>query len=458
MSSLTPSTIPPAIPSSAPPLSPLASSPSASSLPVSCPPWNEHTNLILGAPQPQSGSYVTINNANTIWVQDQPFVDWRSAWAWVNQIKYSVTRKGCAIDLISQKIRFENASAKSSTEIDELIKRDWVHLGLDKKEKKELRAGLTGYIRAGKSNEKRRTSCLLRVSKYWGIEHRERFAMLHYPRYNKTFFRKVTTVVKLATTAPKRTFAIQKLNNIIISRLQNPRPSVQSDKWRHNTSQDWEQLGKNFDRFSPDLIRDETLMALYLHLSSTGYVKDGAPRFPDVTDADDLILSLGAGLDRRPEREEEEKNNGIPVTNSEEEARKKKNQRTERKKARLESMAQQAPPPPNVGVPPSGPSLPDVGAPLPGPPDVKAPPPGPPDVEAPPPRLPDVGARPPSALRYPPPLSPITPTPSPGYTCRGGIRGMPALRTPNPPPFPPHSRFKRASSDEPRPRLSTSPA
>ncbi|MCJ1346006.1 hypothetical protein MMC31_004217 [Peltigera leucophlebia] len=34
-----------------------------------------------GTLQPQSGSYVTINNANTIWVQGQLFVDWRSTWA-----------------------------------------------------------------------------------------------------------------------------------------------------------------------------------------------------------------------------------------------------------------------------------------------------------------------------------------------------------------------------------------
>lgn len=29
-------------------------------------PWTEHTNLILGTPQLQSGSYMTINNANII--------------------------------------------------------------------------------------------------------------------------------------------------------------------------------------------------------------------------------------------------------------------------------------------------------------------------------------------------------------------------------------------------------
>lgn len=78
------------------------------------------------------------------------------------------------------KIRLENVSAKSSAKIDKLIKQDWVHLGLDKKEKKELQAGLSGYIKAGKSNEKRQTSCFLRISKHWEIQHRDRFATRRY--------------------------------------------------------------------------------------------------------------------------------------------------------------------------------------------------------------------------------------------------------------------------------------
>lgn len=90
--------------------------------------WTENQNLKIGHSATALGSYVTTNNANTIWVQDQPFADWGSAWAWVNQIDCPVTRKGCAIDLVCQKIRLENASAKSSGEIDELIKRDWITL------------------------------------------------------------------------------------------------------------------------------------------------------------------------------------------------------------------------------------------------------------------------------------------------------------------------------------------
>lgn len=84
------------------------------------------------------------------------------------------------IDLISQKIRLENASAKSATEIDKLIKRDWVYMGLDKKEKKDLQANLAGFIKTGKSNEKKQTSCLSHVLKYWRVQYQDRFARLHY--------------------------------------------------------------------------------------------------------------------------------------------------------------------------------------------------------------------------------------------------------------------------------------
>lgn len=98
--------------------------------------FHEHHDLILGTPTLQSGSYVTTNVASTIWVQDQPFGDWKSAWDWVYGIEYPVTRKRCAIDLVGQKIRMEDAAAKSSEQINELIKRDWQHLELNKSGKK----------------------------------------------------------------------------------------------------------------------------------------------------------------------------------------------------------------------------------------------------------------------------------------------------------------------------------
>ena len=80
-------------------------------------------------------------------------------------IECLVTRKGCTINLVGQKFRMENASAKTSEQIDKLIKRDWQYLGLDISEKKSMQDGLLGYVKAGKKNEIRRTNCLVQIPK-----------------------------------------------------------------------------------------------------------------------------------------------------------------------------------------------------------------------------------------------------------------------------------------------------
>lgn len=120
----------------------------------------KHHDLILGSPTLESSSYMSTNIASTIWVQDQPFENWKSAWSWMYAIKWPRMRKKCAIDLVSQKIRIEDAFAKTSKQINELIKRDWQHLELDKSEKKSMRDRLSDYIKAGKKNEKRQTNYL----------------------------------------------------------------------------------------------------------------------------------------------------------------------------------------------------------------------------------------------------------------------------------------------------------
>ena len=57
-------------------------------------------------------------------------------------------RGACAADLVAQKIRSLDTSAKSAEEISNMLKKDIVHLGLNKKSSKELRAALAGYIKA----------------------------------------------------------------------------------------------------------------------------------------------------------------------------------------------------------------------------------------------------------------------------------------------------------------------
>ena len=110
--------------------------------------FTEHRDLVLGTPGLNVGSHVTTHITKTIWVHEQPFTSWQEEWKWVYQIQNLEIQKACTNDLVDQKIRSLNASVKSSEEISDMLKKNFVHLGLDKKESKELRAGLDGYIKA----------------------------------------------------------------------------------------------------------------------------------------------------------------------------------------------------------------------------------------------------------------------------------------------------------------------
>ena len=110
--------------------------------------FTEHRDLVLGSPGLNAGSHVTTHQAKTIWIQEQPFTLYGDAWRWVYGIENIVTRGACAADLVAQKIRSLDASAKSAEEISNMLKKDVVHLGLNKKSAKELQAVLDGYIKA----------------------------------------------------------------------------------------------------------------------------------------------------------------------------------------------------------------------------------------------------------------------------------------------------------------------
>lgn len=75
----------------------------------------------------------------------------------------------------------------------------------------------------------------------------------------------------MAPTLQARALAIRKPNNIVYSRLSNPRSNVISDKWKHDTSQDWEYLAKYFNDVSEDLIADNDLSRLDIHISAPSY-------------------------------------------------------------------------------------------------------------------------------------------------------------------------------------------
>ena len=53
----------------------------------------------------------------------------------------------CTVDFVAQKIRSLDFSAMSAKEISNMLKKDVVHLGLNKKSAKELRAALDGYVK-----------------------------------------------------------------------------------------------------------------------------------------------------------------------------------------------------------------------------------------------------------------------------------------------------------------------
>lgn len=122
----------------------------------------------------------------------------------------------------------------------------------------------------------------IRTWKAWECINRKPWRDLRcYPCCSKTFFRKATTVVKLALTPHHRTNAIRRLNNIIVARLTNQRPSIISNKWRHDTSLSWQVLAEDFDKHKTEPIPDNVLVNLEMHISSLGYLEDGAPRFTE---------------------------------------------------------------------------------------------------------------------------------------------------------------------------------
>ena len=106
--------------------------------------------------------------------------------------------------------------------------------------------------------------------------------------------------------------AIRKLNNIVYSRLSNPRSSVISDQWKHDTTQDWEYLAKNLDGVSTELIEDEALLRLDMHISAIGYLEEGAPRFTKVT-GDKEMIEDGGEAETVFNSKEENKKKGLYV-------------------------------------------------------------------------------------------------------------------------------------------------
>ena len=49
-----------------------------------------------------------------------------------------------------------------------------------KDDKTNIQQGLSSFVKAGKVNKNRQTSCLAKITKYWEVQHWDRFARLYY--------------------------------------------------------------------------------------------------------------------------------------------------------------------------------------------------------------------------------------------------------------------------------------
>ena len=110
--------------------------------------FTKHRDLVLKSLGLDTESHMTIHQAKTSWIQKQPFAFYGNAWRWVYNIKNIVTCSACGADLFAQKIRSLDDSAISTEEISNMLKKNIIHLGLNKKSAKEFGAALNRYIKA----------------------------------------------------------------------------------------------------------------------------------------------------------------------------------------------------------------------------------------------------------------------------------------------------------------------
>ncbi len=118
-----------------------------------------------------------------------------------------------------------------------------------------------------------------------------------------------------------------------------------SDKWKFDTTQNWEFLAKNFHQISNKLIAKEDLLRLDVYISAPGYIEKGRPYFTKVT------------KEYKEESNINDVKNEHMVFDSEEEAIKKRILRKEKMDAKTASLAVTCPscrqPVPRLSTPPS---------------------------------------------------------------------------------------------------------
>lgn len=86
----------------------------------------------------------------------------------------------------------------------------------------------------------------------------------------------------MASTLQSYAQAIKKLNNLIYSCLISSHPTIVSEKWRHDTSQNWHVLAKTYNDISNEQINEAKLSRLNFYISTLGYLEEIASRFKEL--------------------------------------------------------------------------------------------------------------------------------------------------------------------------------
>lgn len=81
-------------------------------------------------------------------------------------------------------------------ELEELLNKNWLNLGIDKNKKKSLQQEFVLFIKTTKANSKCRTNYPGRMKKSWNMTDHNKFFCLHYPHCSKTYFQFIIMVVK----------------------------------------------------------------------------------------------------------------------------------------------------------------------------------------------------------------------------------------------------------------------
>ena len=92
-----------------------------------------------------------------------------------------------------------------------------------------------------------------------------------------------------------------------------------SNRWRHDTSQNWEYLAKNYNNLTTGLILNEILLRVDIYILSIRYLENGVFRLTKVTKYNNICFDNEIVEDEDGEEDSKE-----TINNSKEEVSKKR--------------------------------------------------------------------------------------------------------------------------------------